>query len=130
MWVILLLTLWVLFIVMLILLKDDSKAIVAMVGGVVLVVLTVVIPVAYYDSRSQSWGAEIYYNNLIAPNIQSSGDDWVSVKNPEAAIWQAGSVNTYNTYLVKTRYWQRHWLGQFLTYPVPEGLKYVRIGEN
>ncbi len=86
-------------------------------------------PIQYYSSRSEAWVAQQYYESVITPNIIEEHEDYVVVDNMQAAIWQAGGVNLmeYNSYLVKTRYWQDTLIGKTFTYRVPEHLKYVRI---
>lgn len=95
-----------------------------------LVMTLVLCPCLYLGSRSKAWKAEIYYEQIISPNIIEEGQDYVVVENIEAGIWQAGdnTVVSYNNYLRVTRHWQHVPIVNSTIYPVPEHLKYVRIG--
>jgi len=100
-------------------------------GAVGLLIAVIVCPANYYETRNTAWGAEQYYEQIILPNVVAEGEDYVVVENIEAAVWQAGdyTVYNYNSYLVTTKHWQQVPIIGTCIYPVPEHLKYVRIGK-
>lgn len=87
-------------------------------------------PVTYFDGRSTAWRMEEYYDNVITPHVVAETEQSVTVVSLEAGVWQAGASNLvdYNGYLRSNRYWSKNWLGHLFTYPVPDRLKYVKVG--
>ena len=98
--------------------------------GLLTLLASITCPTQFYSQKQNALMASQYYENIVKPSIISEGQDYVTISNPESAIWQAGGYTlvSFNNYLTTTRYWAGVPIIGSQVYPVPEGLKYVRVG--
>jgi hypothetical protein len=98
-------------------------------AGIIACISLLFSPVSYYSGLNKSVAWTAYYENIIKPNIIEEHDDYVIVKNNNAALWQAGNSNLaeYLRYYSTTKYWETVPFISLTVYPVPSNLKLVKV---
>lgn len=107
----------------------DGVGVIAFCIGAVAFFTLLTIPLDYHiDGRNAAMRAEIYYQEVIEPNIVQEYSDYVIVSNVNSALWQMGDYNLteYNNYLKVKRYWDAIPIIGSVVFPPPEHLKYAR----
>jgi len=89
----------------------------------------IICPVNYYKTKTDSIEAEAYWDTFISPNIIEETDEYITIKNINAGIWQSGGYNlaSFNQYLKSTRYWDSMPVLGTCVYPPKNHLKLVKV---
>lgn len=110
--------------------RTEGLAVVIAIVGIIISFLTICFgPSNYYTTRNDAIKAQAYYD-MIQSCIIEEHDDYIVVAGLDAAVWQAGSVSDYNSYIRTTRYWDSISIIQWCVFPVPEGLKEIRLAPD
>lgn len=99
------------------------------VTATIVIVAWVAFPSGYVSTYNHSLEAEAYYQNVLMPNKVSETSDYITVTGLEGGVWQAGTLNLpkYNSYLVKTRFWDKVPIVGWGIYSPPDYLKQTKV---
>lgn len=107
--------------------RTEGLAAVICVVGIIASFLTICLsPASYYSTRNDAIKFQAYYD-MVQGCVVEEHDDYVVVTGLDAAMWQAGSVSDYNSYVRSIRYWDSIPVIQWCVYSVSDELKEIRL---